>query len=384
MKRLNITSYIQRTKWLVVVLVTIVLVTFGRLIKPPSLISTAIVIGIGVDFMEDSQEFEVTSQTVMVGASSGDTSQTTYNTYTGKGKTIAGALDDISRKMGLNISLSHCNILFVSQSALKLDHIQLLHPLIGMYELPEQAIMVSGNKSPREMIAVRMGTTTSSPYFLQSALINLEGSNGMIRTTAKDFLARSLSRSESAVIPYITAQKLEDQPMTGQETLKDNYEFDFTNSLAVSHTDSKIIEKEMAEILAIYFSKNVSGIINYTAENGETVEFKLLKKDLNVKAEDRNVTAKLEVSVDLLDIQHVDENDIFTNAHDTVIKYANELAKKIQNLLGEMFELSKEIDIDFLNLQAKAYQSVGRDLEEDCLATLTYTPSVKLTVEEAS
>ncbi len=384
MKRLRITSYIMRTKWILVVLATIVLVAFGRLINPPSLTSTAIVIGIGIDFIEDYNDFEVTSQTVFVGASSGDTSQTTYNTYTGKGKTIAGALDDISLKMGLSVSLSHCNVLFVSQSALKLDHLQLLHPLIGMYELPEQAIVISGDKSPREMIAIRMGTTTSAPYFLQSALLNLEGSNGMIRTTVKDFLARSLSRSGSAVIPYITAKKLQDQPMTGQETLKDNYEFNFKHSLAVSRTDSKVIEKEMAEILAIYFSKDVSGTLNYTAENGETVEFKILKKDLSVKADKRNISAELELSVDLLDIQHVSENDVFTGADKLVVKYANALADKIEKLLVEMFELSKEIDIDFLNLQAKAYQSVGRDLEENCLATLSYSPSVKLTVEEAA
>lgn len=384
MKRLKISSYIQRTKWVIVVFVTIVLVLFGRLINPPSLISTAIVIGIGVDYLEDSQDFEVTAQTVLVGASSGDTSQTTYNTYTGKGKTIAGALDDVSRKMGLNVSLSHCNVLFVSQSALKLDHLQLLYPLIGMYELPEQAIMISGDRSPREMIAIRMGTTTSSPYFLQSALLNIEGSNGMIRTTTKDFLARSLSRSGSAVIPYVIAEKLQDQPMTGQETLKDNYEFDFTHSLAISHSKSKIIEKEMAEILAIYFSKNVSGTLNYTADNGETVEFKILKKDLQVKANERKISAELEISVDLLDIQHVGKDDIFTGADELIIGYADDLAKKIQDLLVKMFELSKEIDIDFLDLQSKAYQSVGRELEEDCLDTLSYTPSVKLTVEEAA
>lgn len=384
MRKIKISSYIQRTKWIVLVIIVAILVLFGRTVETPSLTKSAVVLGIGVDYSQDSKEFSVTTQSVLVGASTGDTSQTTYNNYTGTGKTIAGALDDVSRKMGLIVSLAHCNVLFVSKEALSLDHFQLIYPLVVMYELPEQTIVVSGDKSPQEMLAIRMGTTVSAPYFLQSSLINEEGSDGMIRTTAKDFLARSLSRSHAAVIPYIKATKLEDQPMTGQENLKDNYEFDLSQSLAFNHKDFVIIEKDMAEILALYFSNDVTGSLNYTSQNGDTVEFKILDKDIKVKANKRNITAEMELSVDLLDIQHVDKNAVLTGADGIVMKYANELAQKIQTLLDEMFALSKEKNIDFLNLQAKAYQSVGRNLEEDCLDTLSFSPQVSITVEEAS
>lgn len=384
MRKIKISSYIQRTKWIVLVIIVAILVLFGRTVETPSLTKSAVVLGIGVDYSQDSKEFSVTTQSVLVGASTGDTSQTTYNNYTGTGKTIAGALDDVSRKMGLIVSLAHCNVLFVSKEALSLDHFQLIYPLVVMYELPEQTIVVSGDKSPQEMLAIRIGTTVSAPYFLQSSLINEEGSDGMIRTTAKDFLARSLSRSQAAVIPYIKATKLEDQPMTGQENLKDNYEFDLSQSLAFNHKDFVIIEKDMAEILALYFSNDVTGSLNYTSQNGDTVEFKILDKQIKVKANKRNITAEMELSVDLLDIQHVDKNAVLTGADGIVMKYANELAQKIQTLLDEMFALSKEKNIDFLNLQAKAYQSVGRNLEEDCLDTLSFSPKVSITVEEAS
>lgn len=384
MRKIKISSYIQRTKWIIIIIIAAILILFGRTVETPSLTKSAVVLGIGVDYSQDTKEFEVTTQSVLVGASTGDTSQTTYNTYTGKGKTIAGALDDVSRKMGLIVSLAHCNVLFVSTEVLRLDHFQLIYPLVVMYELPEQAIVVSGDKSPQEMLAIRIGTTVSAPYFLQSSLINEEGSDGMIRTTAKDFLARSLSRSHAAVIPYIKATKLEDQPMTGQEDLKDNYEFDLSQSLAFSREEYVIIEKEMAEILALYFSNDVTGSLNYTAENGETVEFKILDKDIKVKANKRNISAEMELSVDLLDIQHVDKNAVLTGADGLIIRYANELAQKIQNLLAEMFEMSKELNIDFLNLQAKAYQSVGRYLEEDCLGTLSFSSKVSIKVEEAS
>ena len=136
LKRVRISSYVMRTKYIVIIFACIFLIVFGRTIETPSLSKTAIVLGVGIDYNEENREFEVSTQTILVGASTGDTSQTTYNNYTGKGKTISGALDDISQKMGLLITLSHCNVLFVSTNALKLDHFHLLYPLIVMYELP--------------------------------------------------------------------------------------------------------------------------------------------------------------------------------------------------------------------------------------------------------
>ncbi len=107
MKRFKISNYIMRTKWVILVACALFLAIFGRLIEVPSLTKSSIVLGVGIDYIVESQQFEVSVQSVLVGASSGDTSQTTYNNYTGKGKTVAGALDDISRKMGLTVSLAH-------------------------------------------------------------------------------------------------------------------------------------------------------------------------------------------------------------------------------------------------------------------------------------
>lgn len=41
---------------------------------------------------------------------------------------------------------------------------------------------------------------------------------------------------------------------------------------------SRILDNEYAEILAIYHSHDVTGTLNYTAKDGGTIEFKILKK----------------------------------------------------------------------------------------------------------
>ena len=382
MKKQAVPSYLARTKWFVFALIALILIVFGRTVETPSLTKSAVVLGIGIDYKEDTSLFTVSAQCVLVGSSSGDTSETTFNTYSSSGNTISGAMDGIARKMGLIISLAHCNVVVMSQSALTLDHLQLIYPLTGMYALPEQTIIVSCPDSPEKLLSLRMGTTLSAPFFLQQALINEEGSDGMIRTTSKDFLARSLSRSEANAVPYIKVQKAQSPPISQQGDDKNTYELLIGDALVFNHDKFAVIDKEYAEVLALFLGHGVTGTFNYTDENGGSMEFKVLKKDVKLKANGRNVKAEIALSVDLSDVQNVNTNEVLSSADDIVKRYAQKLANEIKAKFEYLYEFSKKENIDFLNLQAKAYQSVGRTLEKDCLSTITFTPIVKINVRE--
>ncbi len=382
MKKLNVPSCLSRTKWLVFFLIAVFLIVFGRMVETPSLSKSAVVLGLGIDYDESSSLFEVSTQAVLVGSSSGDTTETSYVCTSAKGNTIAGAMDIIARKMGLTVSLSHCNVVFMSTSTFKLDHMQLIYPLTGMYALPEQTIIVTGDKSPFEMLSLRIGTTISSPFFLQQALVNEEGSDGMIRTTAKDFLARSLSRSKANVIPYIIAKEAT-PPLTEAGGEDDVYELDISRAMAFDNEKYCIIENEYAEILALYHSHDVTGTLNYTAKDGGTIEFKILKKSVKIKAHGRKVVAEIKLSTDLADVQKIPTDEVVGTDNNIVKQYASALAKDIESRLCKLYELSLSQNIDFLSLQSKAYQSLGRNLEEDCLFTLSFEPKVSVSVKEA-
>ncbi len=382
MKKLNVPSYLLRTKWFVFFIIAVFLIVFGRMVETPSLSKSAVVLGLGIDYDESASLFEVSTQAVLVGSSSGDTTETSYVCTSAKGNTIAGAMDIIARKMGLTVSLSHCNVVFMSTSAFKLDHMQLIYPLTGMYALPEQTIIVTGDKSPFEMLSLRIGTTISSPFFLQQALVNEEGSDGMIRTTAKDFLARSLSRSKANVIPYIIAKKAT-HPLTEAGGEDDVYELDISRAMAFDNENYCIIENDYAEILALYHSRDVTGTLNYTAKDGGTIEFKILKKSVKIKAHGRKVVAEITLSADLADVQKIPTDKVVNTDNAVVKQYAAALAKDIESRLCKLYDLSLSQNIDFLSLQSKVYQSIGRNLEEDCLATLSFEPKVSISVKEA-
>lgn len=384
MKKLNVTSYALRTKWIVILLAAIFLLIFGRTVNSPALTKTAIVVGIGVDFDEDKKEFEVTTQSVQMLSNASGSGGQRFNVYSATGNTISSALDDISRKMGLIVSLAHCEVLFMSRSALKLDHMQIIYPLIGMYALREQAIIAAGALKPKDMLAVRIGSTVSAPYFLQTAIVNNEGSDGLINTSAKDLLARSLSRSEATAIPYVVPKELENQPQDEQEELKGNYEFDLSKVLVFNHDKAQVLDDDLSEILSIYLSNSTYGSLNYRAEDGSSFEFRILDKSVSSSAKGRKIFAEIELKVDLLDYQFVPEQNILTGASELIKKAADALADELCERMRKLHEASLSSGIDFLGLQAKAYQSVGRSLEKNCLDTLSFEPKVKLTVKEAA
>lgn len=186
----------------------------------------------------------------------------------------------------------------------------------------------------------------------------------MIRTTSKDFLARSLSRSEANAVPYIKVQKAQSPPISQQGDDKNTYELLIGDALVFNHDKFAVIDKEHAEALALFLGHDVTGTFNYTDENGGSMEFKVLKKDVKLRANGRNVKAEIALSVDLSDVQNVNTNEVLSSADDIVKRYAQKLANDIKAKFEYLYEFSKKENIDFLNLQAKAYQSVGRTLEK--------------------
>ena len=141
-------------------------------------------------------------------------------------------------------------------------------------------------------------------------------------------------------------------------------------------------DEKLSEVLALYLSRSAFGAINYSFDTGATIDFNILEKDVKVKPKGREVTAQIKMAVELLDVQFIKSDSVLTDADEIILQAASNLGKELAFRITQLFELSKEINIDFLGLQAKVYQSVGRTLEEDCLNTITFTPTVELEVKD--
>ena len=154
-----------------------VLVFFGRTTDMRSLTQSALVIGLGIDVSENA--FVVSTLSVVVSGGTGGTSTQSFAVHSAEGATLSEGLDKISQKMGLLVSLSHCNVLVLSKEAFEIDGAELFSPLVVSYSLPEQAAVTATEAPPSDVLAARTGTTVASTYLVQSSLIQNLGGDGL-------------------------------------------------------------------------------------------------------------------------------------------------------------------------------------------------------------
>lgn len=370
-----------RTKWLVVLVAVVALIFFGRTSDNKALTQSALVIGLGIERTESA--FNVSTLSVIVSGGSGGDNQQNYAVYSAEGATISEGLDRISQKMGLIVSLSHCNVVVLSPSVFDTDHALLFDPLISAYSLPEQAAVTSTEQPPSDILAARVGTTVASTYFVQASLLQNLGGDGIALVTVKDFLAHSLSRSASMNIPLIDMKEMEHQPESQQGESQGNYEFFMNRNLVVHGGDYFVLEEDLAQVTTMLVRKNdVLGRLSVTLPGGKAVEFRVLDVSPKTEADGMNVTASLEVSVSFLEAQNTSGGKI-TPSDDLVKRAAEQAANDLRKRLYECHALSLEKDADFLQLQNAVYKNAGYTLPENCLGDIGFSCSVSVTVKEA-
>lgn len=341
-----------RTKWLVVLVAVVVLIFFGRTSDNKTLTQSALVIGLGIERTESA--FNVSTLSVIVSGGSGGDNQQNYAVYSAEGATISEGLDHISQKMGLIVSLSHCNVVVLSPGVFDTDHALLFDPLISAYSLPEQAAVTSTEQPPSDILAARVGTTVASTYFVQASLLQNLGGDGIALVTVKDFLANSLSRSASVNIPLIDMKEMEHQPESQQGESQGNYELFMNRNLVVHGGDYFVLEEDLAQVTTMLVRKNdVLGRLSVTLPGGEAVEFRVLDVSPKTEADGMNVTASLEVSVSFLEAQNTSGGKI-TPSDDLVKRAAEQAANDLRKRLYECHALSLEKDADFCSCKTRS------------------------------
>ncbi len=370
------------TKWAVLLLASVLLVFFAQTVDNKSLTQSAIVIGLGIDRTDDA--FTVSTQSVVITGGAGESqSSQSYAVHTADGRTISEALDKISQKMGLLVSLSHCNVLVLSQEALRSDHALLFAPLTGTYALPEQAVVVASADTPSKVLSARTATTVASPYYIQASLLQNLGGDGLTPVTVKDFLAHSLSRSGAVCLPYVEISEMPDQPQTPDGESEGVSEFFLNKNLVVCKDSSFVIGEELAQAANLFNRRDTLGKLSPVLPTGEAVEFRVIDVRQSKKADGMSVKCKIEIAVSFMEAQNVANGGKFTPSSQVVSAAAKELEKEISDNLAECYRLSVERNADFLRLQNEVYKKAGRELPEDCLADISFGCEVKVTVKDS-
>lgn len=381
MKVRQLTGRIARQKWLVIVLGTLFLIVFSRGMTHVNLTDTAIVVGVGIDFADN--KFHVSTQAVIFEGNNADgSSAPTYTVYSAEGDTVSEALNAISHKMGLIVTLSHCNMIVLSESVLGMNFTNLFAPLLKTYSLPDQAVITASADKPEKVLSAKTGTTTSSPFYIQELLLQTLGTDGLTRRSLKNLLADTMSESGATTICYIEMKKMEEQPQGGQQEVKDAQEFDLYRNVVIRDKDHFIIEKEMALVTTLFRSSDIKGRLSVTLPDGEVVEFRVIKKKQSDKVNGLSINTEIELFLSFIEVQNYDTDIRIKCTDPIVIAAAKQLESIIEDYLTQSFELSKSSDADFMLLTNMVYRKMGRKMPSDTLKQIDFQVNVKTTVNE--
>lgn len=368
-----------RTKWLVAFIAVAILLFFGRVTNIRPLSQSALVIGVGIDLADDG--FDVSALSVVVSGGNGTTPSETYVVTTAQGATVSEALDKISQKMGLLVSLSHCNVLVLSPRAFSVDHVRLFLPLVSSFSLPEQAAVTATESKPSDVLAARTATDASA-FFVQASLLQNLGGDGIALVTVKDFLAASLSRSGSVNIPVIDIREPEHQP-SGQSGGGEVKELVMGRNLVVHGGETFFLAEDLAQAATMLVRDKVKGRLSVTLRDGTAVELRVIDASPSLSADGMSVHASLSVTASFLEVQHAAGSSPVTPSDDIVRAAADQAARDLEHRLLACHALSLEHSADFLGIENEVYKHIGYTLPQNCLADIAFSCSATVTVKES-
>lgn len=383
---LKISDAFFSKKWLVILISAIILTVFGRVVDNKSLTQSGIVVGLGIDFKDE--KYEVTVQTVSVSGSAGsDKSISSYLTYSAEGETLTEAINSISEKLGLMVSLSHCNLVIMSPSALILNPVRTFSALTKPLALPEQALVVATDYNIPKLFASKIPSTENISFFLQAVLLQDLEAGGLTSVSVKDFLAMRCSRSGSAFVPYLELTEMEEKPIgnnsSGGESDK-NYIVDINKNLVLNGNVSVVIDEETAEAVNLFFTNKVENKLPVKLNNGSVIEFRIVDSSPMVKVEGNHIKVKIKMNVSFVEAQGFDTPYILNCNSKEALQARDILEKQLQSALINAYELSKSTGIDFLGIENILYQKHGLSLTREFIDNSTFEVAFDIEVTENS
>ena len=356
-------------KWLVILISAVILTIFGRVIDNKSLTQSGIVVGLGIDYQDN--QYEVTVQTVSVSGSAGtDKATSSYLTYSAKGQTLSEAINSLSEKLGLIVSLSHCNLVIMSRSALSLNPIRTFSALTKPLALPEQALVVATDHEIPKLFASKIPSTENISFFLQAVLLQNLEAGGLTSVSVKDFLAFRCSQSGCAIVPYLQLTEMPEKPI-GDNTGGDdkNYIVDINKNLAVNDNGNTIIDENKLPV---------------SLPNGGVIEFRIIDNSRKIKIKDNKIETTIKMKVSFVEAQGLDTPYILNCNSKEVLKARDILEKQLADALTNGFLLSKSCGIDFLGTKNLLYEKYGLKLDKDFQESLSFDVKFDIDVTENS
>ena len=174
---------------------------------------TAIIVAMGVD--KTDEEYEVSTKIAIPQATTQNVSNND-SLISAKGKTIAEALDKIAVNTGWYPLFAFCNLIILGESTLDGNIMDTVNFFIRTDRVPDSATVCACEGTAKELLSTNTPLDSVSSFAMQKILQqDYARMDRIANVNVKQFVEKSLSKSETAYFPYVSTVKSGEKSESG-------------------------------------------------------------------------------------------------------------------------------------------------------------------------
>ena len=345
----------------------------------------SIVTAVAIDKADD--EYEVSLQITVPDANSENTNAKVI--VSGKGKTIAEAIGDVTTTTGWYQKLAFCNMIIIGEDLLDTNVMDFLDYFSKSLKIQGSALLAATEGKAKDLLTTASPLDNISSFALQKIILQKSGmESDVLSVDVKTFSIGYYSRSSSSYMPFVKTikQKEEDQTQaasssnTGgkiaeQSGNKQENKSTFSATETVLFRKGKRVgllteEETLASIYVKKTKKDTAIIVNDVEIDGQKVNYMLNvlknKPKVSIKTDGRNVTLKIKQDfyVKIADETSADKELSNTPAI-LVPKQVEEKARQnMEKSILSLVQKCKDTRTDILQIDEMLYKFHHKDYEK--------------------
>ncbi|MBR2968748.1 MAG: hypothetical protein IKC36_02785 [Clostridia bacterium] len=349
---------------------------------------TALIVALGID--KDGDEIEVTAQ-LAVPKSSDQAANTPGTTVSGKGQTVAQALENIGVRTGWYPKLSFCNVLVLGEGILHGNVMESIDFFIRTVKLQDTARLCAAEKKAKDVLTAASPLDELSAFSLSKILQkDGESSSTVTITSLREFSMGYYSKSAFSMMPLVKiieeksgesegGAKGSDSPTASAKKASSSKEapqnaqkkqiFDATATLLFSKgVPVCCLNKTQTMILQLSRRKVTEATVELkqTEFDGKSANVFLALRQNRGRLKLRIINGRPTLDLRLRVVAKIDDTDVTTTPSGLVSGYVvpNNILRDAERLISdayrEMFEMTRACDCDVFEIADKLYRTQNR------------------------
>lgn len=283
-------------KWIIFVMVIVAVIMFDAIVHNTAIDDRGIVIGLGIDIEGD--EVLVSAQILLQKNGGVNSGGSNYILLSGKDKTVNGACDQISDRLGMKLSLAHATMILVSRKVLAHDKIYLIKDFLTDDEVSDLTGLAMSDGAPRDILSAKIAYGEIASLQLQRMLKSQDRLLGLTDMSIKDFAVAYFTPNGACALPIVHKVKAEPSSDQTADQVK-NVEQLVINRTAVVTKTGEIIElaQEANEGFSLVSAIVHSGSVNIIGDDNNPVSIIIVESKCTPKysLDDLSVTYQLKI-----------------------------------------------------------------------------------------